>query len=967
MKKILNLILMILGLNLILGVISCKKELVPEITYCTLELNPMGGNFDQGVKSSFLYESGKKIQKIYNRFNPKKEGYNFAGWCEDSECTTLIKFPYEILSDVTFFARYQKIEDGPGEIVPPGEIDPPAVKKFTVTFMDQGQQFDCVEVELGKNCDAPLNAPVKDGYVFAGWFTDLNGVNKFDFETPVYENKILYSFYTKSVVKVQSVKIEGYQQFVHDQNKVFDNETGLALSAIVLPADATNSDVEWKSSAENVISVDSKGNLLIKSTGTALITATAKDNGGASDSIELQVEQHPIAPQNNLEKILLEEKIDSTSEERKFSVTAVYTDGSTKDVTSASSWVCTEPNVAAINCGNVDFISEGVTGICATYTENGKSLTAKKYLEVEKYSEKIYMIPDSNVIIEGAWFAACFYTGDNNEDSGKWVKLNGTNDLLECEIPSGNFEKIRIYRMKNTATENQMSSANAWNYNHGESTSGIPETKNTFTVTGWGSQPYFEGNWSYVQHNSTGVTFLSTIILDSDTSLKDIQVDGISCGTKLYASTTKDYVTVTAFAKHPEASVTVTGGGKITSGESVNFVITVTAFDGTKENYNFSVKGGLDLSKAYKRCVIEDTVNKTIIFVYDNATWGTSVNGSTSVSVSGKFGWNYALKYDSEKDGFYSDPIPIKNIKKPGNSGQPQYIWNGVAPNVEDWLRWQDKPKNIDSGDTQEYYLVVFERDDVEYLKFARNLEKSVMDINSFDESNLDDCHHISNFRQVNSALNLYRSYHPYNPSKSMYNTERMRLEQIWKFATEVGIKSDIDLSSSKFSEIGKSYTCNGKSYQVELPPYYQDLKDKEQYVHANSSYETVYYASNSSDFRSQVKTVVDFINSDKGVAPFQIHCAIGCDRTGIFCGVLEALCGVSWKDIQHDYVQSNYMQIEEGRGYNFIRYSFENMLGVDEIEEVENNLEAAVCDYFIKNDTLTQADINNLKQKLLK
>lgn len=60
-------------------------------------------------------------------------------------------------------------------------------------------------------------------------------------------------------------------------------------------------------------------------------------------------------------------------------------------------------------------------------------------------------------------------------------------------------------------------------------------------------------------------------------------------------------------------------------------------------------------------------------------------------------------------------------------------------------------------------------------------------------------------------------------------------------------------------------------------------------------------------------------------------------------------------------------MQIEEGRGYNFIRYSFENMLGVDEIEEVENNLEAAVCDYFIKNDTLTQADINNLKQKLLK
>lgn len=56
------------------------------------------------------------------------------------------------------------------------------------------------------------------------------------------------------------------------------NET-LALKATVAPADATDKGISWSSSAPDIVSVDTKGNVKALKAGTATITATTNDGG----------------------------------------------------------------------------------------------------------------------------------------------------------------------------------------------------------------------------------------------------------------------------------------------------------------------------------------------------------------------------------------------------------------------------------------------------------------------------------------------------------------------------------------------------------------------------------------------------------------------------------------------------------------------------------------------------------------
>lgn len=59
-----------------------------------------------------------------------------------------------------------------------------------VTLSVDGAQ-NVVEVPCGEKMEIPEN-PVKEGYVFAGWFTNSELTEKYDFEEPVKRDFTLY-------------------------------------------------------------------------------------------------------------------------------------------------------------------------------------------------------------------------------------------------------------------------------------------------------------------------------------------------------------------------------------------------------------------------------------------------------------------------------------------------------------------------------------------------------------------------------------------------------------------------------------------------------------------------------------------------------------------------------------------------------------------------------------------------------
>ena len=117
--------------------------------------------------------------------------------------------------------------------------------------------------------------------------------------------------------------------------------------------------------------------------------------------------------------------------------------------------------------------------------------------------------------------------------------------------------------------------------------------------------------------------------------------------------------------------------------------------------------------------------------------------------------------------------------------------------------------------------------------------------------------------------------------------------------------------------------------------------------------------------FAEWIQEVVEFIIDDAHPGPFQIHCALGADRTGAFCETIGALCDANWADLSEDYRRTSELRINEYRHPNTIRYSLRHMCGVDPATDPTFN--EAIKQHFIQGGWLTTAQIAALKAKLNK
>lgn len=167
-----------------------------------------------------------------------------------------------------------------------------------------------------------------------------------------------YAFqnYLKEVPKKQIEQIH-----VSIDNTTITKGETKKLTVEILPVEAANNEVEYRSSNSNIVRVDSNGNIMGIRSGTATITVKAKQNN-VSDQIEIQV-YSPVTDMNlNIESVMLQ-----VGESFKITPVILPDDATNTKV----NYYSENENIVQIDSdGKITAIGEGKTKIIVT-TEDG--------------------------------------------------------------------------------------------------------------------------------------------------------------------------------------------------------------------------------------------------------------------------------------------------------------------------------------------------------------------------------------------------------------------------------------------------------------------------------------------------------------------------------------------------------------------------------------------------------------------
>ena len=370
-----------------------------------------------------------------------------------------------------------------------------------------------------------------------------------------------------------------------------------------------------------------------------------------------------------------------------------------------------------------------------------------------------------------------------------------------------------------------------------------------------------------------------------------------------------------------------------------------------------------------QRCYMENLADSTVTFLYPMGGSFYPQGTYNALYVRGSMnGWGddprFLMHLDTESNCYFCT-VSFKEAYIPANSGQPEFKFYRDG----NWLDAAAWIPSINRFPTTGNILLVLSGDDTLRIRANQQFAAIVRPLADFNLNDTVDQHKISNFRQVPATTHLFRSYHPYHAYRAEFDTEHMRLFWVDSLATKAGIQNDICLSENESKKMN-SYTCGGVTYTEAIPPYYQNIINNNGVLYVGTQngstpdYNSVYFNPTGTKFGQWIAEVVDFIIDPAHPGPFQIHCALGTDRTGVFSATLAALCGATWQQIYQDYEYTNNMQIEEFRDRNILAYSFAQMCGVYDVNTVQN-LSQAISDYFIGAGYLTQAHIDCLRQKL--
>ena len=130
--------------------------------------------FENTTYEEVLVESGTKLEKPND---PVKEGYIFIGWFIDSNFTKEYDFNDLVINDLILYPKFEKEN-----------------KEYNVKF--ENTMYEEAIVKLGEKLEKP-NDPIKEGYIFIGWFVDCNYTKEYDFNDLVTSDLILYALFSE--------------------------------------------------------------------------------------------------------------------------------------------------------------------------------------------------------------------------------------------------------------------------------------------------------------------------------------------------------------------------------------------------------------------------------------------------------------------------------------------------------------------------------------------------------------------------------------------------------------------------------------------------------------------------------------------------------------------------------------------------------------------------------------------------
>ena len=172
MKKIFNVIIL---LFLLTAITACNSSGKPQEYKVSFASN--GGS----IIDSVIIKEGITLSEPTS---PTKEGYNFVGWYADYDLTIPYDFNDKIEKNITLYAKWES-----------------NIIEYSIFFnTNDGEYIEPMVFNKG-NLITTLPIPYKNGYEFVGWYTDIELMIPFEYNSTISSDMVLYAKYQEKITK----------------------------------------------------------------------------------------------------------------------------------------------------------------------------------------------------------------------------------------------------------------------------------------------------------------------------------------------------------------------------------------------------------------------------------------------------------------------------------------------------------------------------------------------------------------------------------------------------------------------------------------------------------------------------------------------------------------------------------------------------------------------------------------------